>query len=354
MTAFDKTQKKLDELRNLTWQNGKLIEQNETLTKMLEEKDDSTLVVEINEAKRVLADAINTKGGEASAESSFQQLAEDIQTLPYAGISAEGIVQTEEFSFLKYLTSEINNKIVSINDSTITEITRPYAFYNNIALTEVLMSEVYSISGIACFSKCTSLQQIGLPNINSISGSSCFRDCSSLQSLTIPNLSIIDSSFCFEGCSSLQSLIFPNLTILGGDHVFNEVINLQVLITNIEELRRSSAFRLTIGLRFCQFGKLTNIPANFFNEAKPNLRNIIIGNDTDINITFQSWTATNVINEGQSGIDELNSNLYNNLLTKLYDHSNDGEERTLRLGWYNYVSEENKLYAKNKGWNITT
>ena len=50
----------------------------------------------------------------------------------------------------------------------------------------------------------------------------------------------------------------------------------------------------------------------------------------------------------------LNENLYNGILTKLYDHSEDGEERTLRLGWYNYVSEENKLYAKNKGWNITT
>lgn len=93
-----------------------------------------SLLADVADGKKQIADAINTKGGTASAESSFSQLAEDIQTLPYAGISAEGIVQTEEFGFLKYLTTNIHNKITEINDSEITIIARAYAFDQNIAL----------------------------------------------------------------------------------------------------------------------------------------------------------------------------------------------------------------------------
>ena len=84
------------------------------------------------------------------------------------------------------------------------------------------------------------------------------------------------------------------------------------------------------------------------------MRNITIGVGTDIDLPFQNWTATNVIAEGQPSIDELNSNLYNNLLTKLYDHSTDGQTRTLRLGWLAHVTQENIDYANSKGWTLTT
>ena len=84
------------------------------------------------------------------------------------------------------------------------------------------------------------------------------------------------------------------------------------------------------------------------------LINLTIGQDTDINLPFIFWTASNVIAEGQSGIDELNNNLRNNLLEKLTDHSTDGQTRTLRLGWLAHVSQENIDYANSKGWTLTT
>jgi hypothetical protein len=90
-----------------------------------------------------------------------------------------------------------------------------------------------------------------------------------------------------------------------------------------------------------------------FYDTKKELRNITIGQSTNINLPFQNWTAQSVIAEGQSGIDELNSNLYNNLLTKLYDHSTDGQTRTLRLGWLAHVTQENIDYANSKGWTLT-
>jgi hypothetical protein len=91
-----------------------------------------------------------------------------------------------------------------------------------------------------------------------------------------------------------------------------------------------------------------------FSNNNVNLRNFTIGQETDVNIQLQKWTATNVIAEGQSGIDELNNNLRTNLLEKLYDHSTDGQTRTLRLGWLAKVSQENIDYANSKGWTLTT
>lgn len=285
MSVFEKTQEQLDTLRNLTWQNGKLIEQIEKLTKMLEEKEDSALVAEIEEAKKVLADAINTKGGSASADSSFSKLAEDVLSMPTSGILANGVTQTEPFSFLKYITTDINNEITEIYDTDITEITRHYAFYNNIALREAVMTGVTSISVSNVFQNCLSLQSVQLPNLVTISGNSVFFNCNALQTITFG-----------------------------------------VLVVCLEP----------------------------FSNQKQNLRNITIGENTDIDLPFQNWTATSVIAEGQSGIDELNDNLYNNLITKLYDHSQDGQTRTLRLGWLAKVSQENIDYANSKGWTLTT
>ena len=265
------------------------------------------ILSDIEQWKEDIADAINTKGGNSTPDESFQQLANDIQTLPYAGISAEGIVQTEEFSFLKYLTTEFNNEITEINDNEITTISRDNVFYNNIALRKVVMSGVTTISNNNTFKDCTSLQSVNLSNLVTISGNQMFYFCSSLQSVNLPNIVTISGNSTFNGCPSLQSV---------------------------------------------EFGTLIRCIDPFVN-AKQKLRNITISEGTDITLPFQNWTANNVINEGQSGIDELNSNLYNNLLTKLYDHSNDGETRILQIGWLDYITPENIAYANAKGWTIT-
>jgi hypothetical protein len=304
---------------------------HEIADKVVSLGDGSVMLNDVAEGKKQIAGAINTKGGSASADSSFSQLAEDIQTLPYAGISAEGIVQTEEFSLLEYVTSNINNKIVSINDSTIIEITRSDAFSKNIALREVVMNRLSKIQASGCFRGCISLQSINLENVTIMEASDCFRDCISLQSINLKNVTKVLGGVIFGGCTYLQSVNLENVTTFDVSYCFNACDNLR---------------NLQLGtLKYC------NEP---FYTAKPNLRNITIGASTNINLPFQNWTATNVIAEGQSGIDELNSNLYNNLLTKLYDHSNDGETRTLRIGWLAHVTQENIDYANSKGWTLTT
>lgn len=267
-----------------------------------------SLLADIAEGKTQIANAINIKGGSASADSSFIQLAEDVLAMPTSGIWANGITQTEPFSFLKYLTTNINNEITEINDSEITTITRSHAFYRNIALREVVMNNLATISGTQTFCACSYLQSVQLPNLATISGTHTFFSCASLQSVQLPNLVTISGSHTFSLCANLQ---------------------------------------------YVEFGTLTKCIDPFIN-TKTNLRNITIGQDTDVDLPFQYWTATNVIAEGQSGIDELNENLYNNLLTKLYDHSEDGQTRTLRLGWLAHVTQENIDYANSKGWTLTT
>lgn len=102
------------------------------------------------------------------------------------------------------------------------------------------------------------------------------------------------------------------------------------------------------------FGKLREWRAGFKQDLN-RLRSITVGYDSNTNITTtHKWYATYVINEGQSGIDELNNNLRTNFLEKLYDHSEDGKTMILRLGWLDYVTPENIAYASAKGWTLTT
>ena len=170
-----------------------------------------------------------------------------------------------------------------------------------------------------------------MPALTYISGSGVFADCSTLTTVNLPALRTIDSNTTFYYCSALTTVDLPALTVISESMTFSGCSAL----TNVT------------------FGTLISLEEPF-SHYKENLRNITVGIGTNINLPFQYWNATNVIAEGQSGIDELNSNLYNNLLTKLYDHSQDGETRTLRIGWLANVSPENITYANVKGWTLTT
>lgn len=193
------------------------------------------------------------------------------------------------------------------------------------------MPNLVTISGSGVFAGCPALQEVTMPNLTTISSGQCFNTLPALQYISLPSLIAINGNFSFAYNTSLQEVNMPNLTVISGSNTF---INCSALSNVI-------------------FGTLTTLLDPFIND-KPSLRNITIGEDTNINLPFYRWSASNVIAEGQSGIDELNSNLYNNLLTKLYDHSQDGQTRTLRIGWLAKVTAENIAYANAKGWTLTT
>ena len=270
----------------------------------------TAITSEIASGKQAIAAAINAKGGEASATESFTELAQDIQDTPTSGVLSSGIVQSEPFKFLDYVCKNGAYPFPEINDDSVTIIDRGSGFYGRTNLLKVKMTALRTISGESVFRNCLALQEVDMPNLTTISGNSVFQDCHNLKIAKFPKCSNFSGQYIFEATGGLINIVFGTLTQFYSGGLF--------------------------------YGRANN------------LRNITIGQDTNISLPFREWYATNVIAEGQSGIDELNSNLYNNLLTKLYDHSNDGQTRTLRIGWLANVTAENIAYANAKGWTLTT
>ena len=298
----------MEELQVIETTSGRQFKPWATKDDMQDPASVTAIASEIASGKQAIAAAINSKGGSASATESFSELAQDIQDTPTSGVLSGGIVQTEPFGFLDYVCKQDAFPFTEIDDDSVTVISRVCGFYNQTRLLKVKMTALRTISGDNVFQNCSALQRVEFPQLRTISGVNVFANT-----------------------NNLQYAIFPKLSDVTGN----------------------SMFSYGRGLVFIEFGTLTQLASPFYASLAENLRNITIGQDTNINLPFQGWAATNVIAEG-GGIDELNSNLYNNLLTKLYDHSQDGQTRTLRIGWLANVSAENIAYANAKGWTLTT
>lgn len=285
-----------------------------------------SLLADVAEGKRQIAEAINERGGNANPNSAFTQLAQDIEDIE--NFPTTGFEYISEIYRPRTLMEAYNNRfyLKSITDNFIEEI-KKYSFRDCANIESVSFLNVVKI-GDFVFSACNKLKEVNIPNLVSILGSYSFGSCNQLESLNFPNLVTITGGDVFAS-SGLKFANFPSL----------------VNISNIYTFKNCPLENLVLGV-------LSNF-AGFY-DTKKRLRNITIGKNTNINLPFQSWDATNVIAEGQSGIDELNANLRTNLLEKLYDHSTDGQTRTLRLGWLAHVTQENIDYANSKGWTLTT
>jgi len=281
--------------------------------------------VEVDAGKQLIANAINDKGGEASADESFSKLAQDVRDINESFITY-GVEVTEKINWLKFICSSLAVDRLPLTGISSTDITsiRSYAFQSCSSLQTLDLPNLTSI-GDYSFSSCSSLQTLDLPNLTSI-GQCAFQSCSFLQNISLSRLNSL-GQYAFDTCTNLQEVIFPNLTSIG-QYAF---------------IRNSS-------LRNVTFGRLTSNNIDPFYNSKPNLRNITIGQDTNVNLDFHNWTATNVIAEGQTGIDELNANLQTNLISKLYQ----GGNKILRLGTalYDVTTQETRDMVTAKGWTL--
>jgi len=108
------------------------------------------------------------------------------------------------------------------------------------------------------------------------------------------------------------------------------------------------------GLRWVEVGKLTSCTNTTLMSGMANLRCFSVGQDTDISLPWQRWTATNVIAEGQSGIDELNYNITTYLADRVKDNSGGGPTRTITFGTalYNVLTADTIAAFTNKGWSV--
>lgn len=312
-----------------------------------------SLLQNIQEWKNKIAAAITAKGGQATPDSSFDELAEDIATIPDFKLDGWTFVDDYKPTTVEDFLNNIGN-VVSINEDKFTSLQRDYLFKDCDKLTTVAMSNLNNIDSNSTFNYAQSLGSFDAPELISINGKDTFHNCGLLTTVNLPTLISINGNYTFYNCISLTTVNFPNLTILGGIFTFGFCITLTTVnLPALTKLVGFGTFEGCFELTNVILGALIEV-SDPFTDSRDNLRNITLGDNTDVNLPFQFWKAANVIAEGQSGIDELNSNLYNNLLTKLYDHSQDGETRTLRIGWLANVTQENITYANAKGWTLTT
>lgn len=291
-----------------------------------------SLLADVAEGKKQIADAINTKGGNSTPDESFQQLAQDIKDLPIKCLSDAGYTFIEGYKPETYSELiEYRNYITEIDDPTVTTIDTDKAF-----------------------SELKALRQVRFPNLTVITGSDIFYNSSNIKFLDLPILNTINTGTgsAYTFVSRQKKIVLPQLTYIVANYVFGQCYSEEIIMPKLETIH-SQVLAFNDTVKNIVFGTLKTV-FTMTRTKLVNLRNITVGEDTNTNLSFELWTSTNVIAEGQSSINELNSNLYQNLLTKLYDHSTDGQTRTLRLGWLAHVTQENIDYANSKGWTLTT
>jgi hypothetical protein len=287
---------------------------------------------ELVTGKELIAQAINEKGVPASAEESLAELAQDVENIPnfddmakLAGIIAGG----------NYIKDQLqgHNENVKYGKTEIVD----------------LIGAFETINIPSCFRYWDLLERVDMPNLTLINAGDVFRYCSALITINMPNLRTISSANMLEG-AKIEVLYFPALESLSGSAALNPYNTRlkQFIAPNLSYIQYS-IFRENTNLENVVVGTLTN-GGLFYGGYCPSLRNVTIGQDTNINLPFQLWTATNVIAEGQSGIDELNSNLQTNLISKLYQ----GGGKILGLGaaLYDVTTQETRDMVTSKGWTL--
>ena len=122
---------------------------------------------------------------------------------------------------------------------------------------------------------------------------------------------------------------------------------------------RGGAFTGCVLLERLEVGPLTGVGNTWIGNTasydKNQLRSLVVGQGTAINLPLQRWTATNVIAEGQSGIDELNYNIKTYIADKVADRTND-TALTITFGasLYNVLTPATIAAFTDKNWSVAS
>lgn len=106
-------------------------------------------------------------------------------------------------------------------------------------------------------------------------------------------------------------------------------------------------------LKTIKVGAVTTWSGVFGTSNLDDLRLLEVGTGTNINLGISRWTATNVIAEGQSGIDELNANIVSGLADKLRDRTGlSALTINFSLSVFNILTQDTKNAFTDKNWNV--
>jgi hypothetical protein len=142
---------------------------HEIADKVVSLGDGSVMLNDVAEGKKQIADAINTKGGNASADSSFQKLAEDIKDLPIDGIfmnyglTFSSEVELQNILLMSDAYTNIMNEVVEINDyKGLIKTTKQNFYYDK--LKKATFPNLYQIENKGGFDS-PKLEELFVPNM---------------------------------------------------------------------------------------------------------------------------------------------------------------------------------------------
>ena len=274
------------------------------------------LITEVKTGKQLIAQAITDKGIQASADESLSELAEKVSEInwnPNVGLVwDEGYKPRNVLDVFNYAPHliEINvDSFLNIESGYLT----PFINLEKITLhSSIISNGVFNVHYLVDWS--TKLKFVNLLNIIEISittgsGAAIATDVE----LNCPKVTRVNSGSGYIGLDRhyvYKSMVFGTL-------------------------------------------ELFNVNANT-QQQQYRLRNITVGENTDITLNFSMfWDARDVIAEGQSGVDELNLNIQNNLVANLKDNTGlTAKTVTFVQGLRNILTTETEQMFANKNWNI--
>lgn len=137
----------------------------------------------------------------------------------------------------------------------------------------------------------------------------------------------------------------------------NDGLVVDVYFPTVTRCSYSASFRNNTSLETVEVGTLTAwAGTDWFNVGlKSKFRKFTVGQGTAIAIYLQKWTATDVIAEGQSGIDELNYNIKTYLADRVADRTGD-TALTITFGTdlYNVLTAATIAAFTAKNWNVAS
>ena len=163
----------------------------------------------------------------------------------------------------------------------------------------------------------------------------------------------------FQGCINLEEVYLPLFTGSMGSDVCTNCPSLKKYIAPQQTNLPLRAFYGGAGfvskIEWIELGQVTTINNYWVYGSANYLRKLIVGQGTEINLTLGAWAATDVIAEGQSGIDELNYNIKTYLADRVADRTGDSALTiTFGASLYNVLTADTIAAFTAKNWNVAS
>lgn len=159
--------------------------------------------------------------------------------------------------------------------------------------------------------------------------------------------------YVFQGCAFEKITMSNVLTIRG--RTFQNATALKEVVAPSCSTVVQFAFSGVTTLERLTFGTLTQFDSAFINQNQTRLRSIAVGVGTAIGLYLIRWIATNVIAEGQTGIDELNHNIKTYLADRVADRTGDSALTvTFGASLYNVLTPETIAAFTAKNWSVAS